>query len=209
MTLFPSAFLPTIRYVSSWIHAKNPVVYVGEKYQKQTCRNRTLILSSQGVLPLIIPIRNGSSSHLMMKDAAIVYNDRWQQRYWHSLVSAYKNAPYFEHYVEELQPLWFQKDLLLIEYNQLLMSWLFRVLGVSPPQIISLEPEKYFDSLTETDFFIPAGNELSYKQVFSYKLSFHANLSVLDLLMNKGPESIYSLCPVKKNEMQCLNLEKD
>jgi len=201
MTLFPSAFLPTVRYVSEWLRAENPVVYVGEKYQKQTCRNRTIILSSQGVLPLIIPVKSGSSSHVMIKNAAIVYNDRWQQRYWHSLVSSYQNAPYFEHYVEELEPLWFQKDLLLVEYNQLLMSWLFQRLGVSPPQIISHKPEKCLDSLTVTDFLIPAGNELSYKQVFSYKLPFHSNLSILDLLMNKGPEAFYWLCPVKKNEI--------
>lgn len=197
MTLFPSAFLPTVRYVSEWLRAENPVVYVGEKYQKQTCRNRTLILTSQGVLPLIIPVKNGSSSHLLMKEAAIDYSERWQQRYWHSIISAYQNAPYFEHYMVELEPLWFQKNLLLFEYNHLLMSWLFQMLNVSPPKITLHEPEKCPENLTKTDFLKPSGNELSYKQVFSYKFPFHANLSTLDLLMNKGPEAFYRLCHKK------------
>lgn len=200
MTLFPSAFLPSVRYVTAWLHAENPVVYNGEKYQKQTCRNRSLILSSQGILPLIIPVKHGSSSQLLVKDAVIVYTDRWQQRYWQSLVSAYQNAPYFEHYVVELEPIWFQKDLYLTEYNQLLMSWLFRMLGISSPVVHTLQPEKITDSLMETDFLTPVGNELPYKQVFSYRLPFYPNLNVLDLLMNKGPEAVYWLYPVKKNK---------
>lgn len=193
MTLFPSAFLLSIRYVLNWLQAEKPVVCIGERYQKQTCRNRAFILSSQGPLPLIIPIKNGSSSHLMMKDAAISYSERWQQRYWHSLVSAYRNAPYFEHYVAELEPIWFQKDLLLTEYNQALTSWLFKMLDIAMPKVVSYLPDENHINLMATDFLKPGGNERFYKQVFSYKLPFYSNLSVLDLLMNKGPEAIYWL----------------
>jgi hypothetical protein len=199
VTLFPSAFLPTLQYVANWLQAENPVIYIGEKYQKQTCRNRTHILSSQGVLPLIIPIQHGSSSHLLMKDAAIVYSDRWQQRYWHSIISAYQNAPYFEHYIEELHEIWFQQDVLLHEYNYRLTSWLFNMLGISKPEILVNQPQLYVDLPLKSDFLKPWENEIAYKQVFSYKLTFHSNVSVLDLLMNKGPEAIYWLSYVKNS----------
>ncbi|MCX7745076.1 MAG: WbqC family protein [Flavobacteriales bacterium] len=199
VTLFPSAFLPSIHYVSKWFHAVNPAIYIGEKYHKQTCRNRTHILSSQGVLPLIIPVKNGSSSHLFMKNAVIVYTDRWQQRYWHSIISAYQNAPYFEHYIEELHQMWFQKDLYLYEYNYRLISWLFLMLGLPIPKIQEKLPDLYDDSLLKIDFLISEGIELPYKQVFSYKYPFNANVSVLDLLMNKGPEAFYWISHVKKN----------
>ncbi len=191
VTLFPSAFLPTLHYVTSWLQSVNPVIYIGEKYQKQTCRNRTYILSSQGALPLIIPIQHGSSSHLFMKDAAIVYSERWQQRYWHSIVSAYQNAPYFEHYIEELQEIWFQQNLLLYEFNFQLTSWLFNTLGIPMPIIQSILPALHDDTPLKADFLTPKIVSLRYKQVFSYKLPFQSNVSVLDLLLNKGPESIY------------------
>lgn len=195
VTLFPSAFLPTLQYVAQWLQTENPVIYIGEKYQKQTCRNRTYILSSQGLLPLIIPIKHGSSSHLLMNDAAIVYSDRWQQRYWHSMISAYQNAPYFEHYIEELKEIWFQQDVLLFEYNYRLTSWLFKMLGLSNPKILVNQPELYNHLLLKSDFLKPWVNEINYKQVFSYRQPFQSNVSILDLLMNKGPEAIYLLRP--------------
>jgi WbqC-like protein family len=199
MEVFGTAFLPNIAYLKRLFASSNPYIDLGEHFVKQTQRNRTVILSSNGVMPIIIPLRKKDSLTLpnaprRVLDMEISYAEDWQTKSLRAIRSSYKNSPYYEHYQEEFEHLLMSREPLLYQYNMKLMGWLLKQLDVS----ISLTySELYIDSGVEKDYrsldFYAESKEIQwgpYKQVFSHKMNFISNLTVIDLLFNKGPEAL-------------------
>ena len=131
-----------------------------------------------------------------MKDVRISYNERWQELHWHSMVSAYSRSPYFDYYEDHLKKFYEQKFELLIDYNFQFMLTIASILKVD----LSVKfTEKYFskDEFFGTDyrsFILPNKkseiNFSAYPQVFSDRFPFEADLSILDVLFNKGTTSV-------------------
>jgi hypothetical protein len=190
MDIFSTAFLPPIAYLHELFKASHPVIDLGEHYIKQTTRNRTFILASNGPLTLTIPLRKNDSKKLSEQE--ISYAEDWQTKFLRALRSAYTNSPYYEHYQPEFEEVLMQKEQSLHRYNRRLLEWLLMELG---------NPKQVDYSFT----YIEPGNEVKndfrgedrwlnyvynpYKQVFTYKMHFVQGLSAIDLLFNKGPES--------------------
>lgn len=199
MEVFGTAFLPNITYFKRLLASSNPCIDLGEHFVKQTQRNRTVILSSNGVLPIIIPLRKKDSSSFpntsrRVLDMEISYAEDWQTKSLRAIQSSYKNSPYYEHYQEEFEHLLMAHEPLLYRYNKAFMEWILKQLDVSTTFAYS---EEYIDAGENADFrsvdFYHSTFDVQcipYKQVFSHKMPFIANLSVIDLLFNKGPEAL-------------------
>ncbi|MBE2246449.1 MAG: WbqC family protein [Candidatus Competibacteraceae bacterium] len=192
-SVFPLAFLPTIAYGYLWLNEPNPVIDLGEHYVRQTCRNRTYILGSQGVNMFVIPIIQGHSTRLPMYEVRIEYKQPWQRKYWQAIISGYQNAPYFEHYAPEIKELWFEQPSRLADYTLPIFRWLLKQIE---PSLTIHTSEQYItqsnNDYRQTDFLNPSIYKfLPYHQVFSDRYNFCPNLSLFDLLCNKGPESFY------------------
>ena len=195
MDVFGTAFLPDTGYLHLFVNASNPVIDVGEHWIKQTQRNRAIILSSNGPLGLTIPLRKKeSTSHTPVMEMEISYTENWQDKSLKAIRSAYKNSPYYEHFQQEFEDLLMQKTQLLYLYNHHLMEWLFHHLYIEKHIHLS---ETYIEEGITKDYRktkihdgINSVNLPVYKQVFSHRLNFVPGLSVIDLLFNKGPESL-------------------
>jgi hypothetical protein len=196
MDVFPLAFLPSLYYCQKIIQSSHPVIDLGEHYVKQTCRNRFQILTSQGVQALTIPVKKGLLNHIPMREVEISYHENWQKKYWQAIETAYRNAPYFEHYSVDFYEIWFDKHILLSELSIKINHWLLRELRVDKHIDFSdayVDNQHIINDYRKHDFLQKSFHLMPYKQVFSYKLNFEFRVSALDLLMNKGAESGFIL----------------
>ena len=192
MTILPIAYMPSVEYVARLLREES-VVDLGEHYIKRSQRNRAQILSANGVMSLTVNVENANRPRQMIKDVRIDYSKRWQHQHWVSIMSAYKSSPYFDHYAHMLEPFYKREWRYLVDFNIEYLSTLLRLLGVEDKVNIS---EKYVAAREDDVDLRPKHNEGStfvaepYFQVFSDRMPFVANLSILDLLLCEGPQAV-------------------
>lgn len=195
MVILPSAYLPSVEYIARLLR-EECVIDLGENYVKRSQRNRGQILSANGVMSLTVNVENANRPRQPMRDVKIDYSKRWQHQHWVSILSAYKSSPYFDHYASELEPFYRREWRYLVDYNMEYTATLLRLLGAGRELPTS---ESYVVS-SELDLDLrPKNSEGSvfstqpYFQVFSDRMPFAENLSVLDLLLCEGPQAIDSV----------------
>lgn len=192
MTILPVAYMPSVEYVARLLR-EECVVDLGEHYIKRSQRNRAQILSANGVMSLTVNVENANRPRQRITDVRIDYSKRWQHQHWVSIMSAYKSSPYFDHYAHLLEPFYKREWRYLVDYNMEYLSTLLRLLGVEDKVNIS---EKYVAAREGDIDLRPKHNEGStfvaepYFQVFSDRMPFVANLSILDLLLCEGPQAV-------------------
>lgn len=189
--LLPTAYLPSIGYFQLLCHAQHAIVERWETYPKQTLRNRTVIMTANGLLTLSIPVVRPNGNHTLTQDIEISYSEPWNIRHWRAILSAYNASPFFLYYRDPLEDLLMQRQERLIDFNNALLHLAIKWL--------KLDCDLHF-----SDQFTPAGAhsadyryntaaipspQKSYYQVFCAKTPFQPNLSILDLLFNLGPDA--------------------
>jgi hypothetical protein len=195
--IFPTAYLPSIEYVSLFLKAENATIELFETYQKQSCRTRCDVLTANGVQTLTVPVIKTNGNHTLTKDIEISYKESWQQTHLRCLESAYRKSAYFDYYFPYFEKIYKQKFNTLIELNEYCMKAILKLLKVKKDILYTNDFEKI---TTENDYRIAlsknATNKLEmpeYYQVFSDRHGFVSNLSIVDLLFNERPNSINNL----------------
>jgi len=188
MTILPIAYLPSVHYLKEYFSEETTHLEIHENFVKQTIRNRCEILSGNGVLRLSIPLNHSNGIKIKTKDIRIDFGKSWQTNHWKAIKSAYASAPYFEDYEQQINQILLSKDEFLLDKNQRIFEFLFSILEISK----TIDYTKIYNEQTERDFrtidFMKNSFEIKeYQQVFSYGKGFYSNLSMIDLLMNKGP----------------------
>ena len=168
---------------------------VQDNYQKQTYRNRAYIAHSNGILLLNVPIKHTKDGIRQKTSEVNVENDfPWQSHHWKSLQSAYRTSPFFEFYEDDLEPLFANPIVNLMEHNLDIFSVLIELIGINisstKTKVYQKEPD-----VSDYRFLIDAKKEKnygfdSYIQVHGEQHGFLENLSVLDLLFNEGPNAL-------------------
>ncbi len=192
------AYLPPIAWCARiW---NQPVVRLEaqEHFQKGTYRNRCLIASPNGIQRLSIPLVHGKHQQTPIREVRIAYDTSWQLQHWRSIMAAYGNAPFFEHYRDALKTCYEQPFEFLFDFNFALLQHVFHKIGWPGTWEFT---ENYMpkDAASTFDFrdtvspksavvpawFFPA----PYSQVFMEKHGFLPDLSILDLLFCCGRQS--------------------
>ncbi len=172
-----------------------------ENLAKGSYRNRCYIFGANGRLRLSIPLAKGKHQRRAMKDVLISNEYRWQQIHWQSLCSAYRTSSFFEYYEHEFEFIYKQKYDRLYDFNRMVDEKIRAILKLEynvceaeeyhPSEIWhKKDVVVYRDQMNPRKPEISGGNTFSfeeYYQVFSNKLPFEANLSILDLIFNLGP----------------------
>lgn len=199
--LLSTAYLPPIAYILLIRHFGKATIELHETYQKQTWRNRCRIISANGLLDLTIPVSKPFGRNTQTGAVLVSNHAPWQRHHWRSLVSAYQSSPYFIHYAPVLEPFYaapFAGS--LTEWNDMILGIFMKELGL----VADLATTKSYQRQHAGSLDIRAAlspksswpHEVagliwpSYMQVFDEKHGFVANLSVIDLLFNLGPESV-------------------
>ena len=191
--LLPVFYLPPISWFSVFLDEKKDVVFEQyENFPKQTYRNRTNIFGANGKLSLIIPIQHTGKREV--KDVQISYAENWQKLHWKSIKTAYQSSPYFEFYEDKLLKIFEKEEKSLIKFNLNALEVIVNILKTEKAYSLNTEYIKNPEEINFREKFSakqPSEFEMEeYYQTFSDKLGFIKDLSILDLLCNKGPESL-------------------
>ena len=194
--IFPTAYLPSIEYVSLFLKTEDASIELFETYQKQSCRTRTNVMTANGVQTLTIPVIKTNGNHTLTKDIEISYKESWQQVHLRCLESAYRKSAYFDYYFPYFEKIYKQKFNTLVELNDFCLKTILKTMKVKKDYSFTTDFERISD---ENDYRISLSkgtNKIEmkpYYQVFADRHGFIPNLSIVDLLFNEGPNSIHNL----------------
>lgn len=145
---------------------------------------------------LSIPL-TGKRGKPLYKDVMIDYSTRWQNNFWRTIESAYRNSPYFEHYSDDLKKIIYSGTISIFDFNLQVLSFCLKSLQWSrelseTSQYQNETTDPVFDlrsTITTRNTYINRGfyRPAAYYQVFGS--GFDENLSVLDLLFCTGPDA--------------------
>jgi hypothetical protein len=199
--LLVTSYWPNLHYFFYVLNASIINIEQFDNYSKQSYRNRTQILSANGILNLSIPIKKNKSEKVI-NSIEISYKEDWQKNHWRAITSAYKNSPYFDFFEEDLKVFYSNKYNLLIDYNTDQLKFIIKVLKQKKNIQLTKQYESNPDSVIDlrtiihpkqsylSDKLLANKLDQSYYQTFENKISFTPNLSILDLLFNKGLHTI-------------------
>ncbi len=194
--IFPTAYLPSIEYVSLFLKTEDASIELFETYQKQSCRTRTNVMTANGVQTLTIPVIKTNGNHTLTKDIEISYKESWQQVHLRCLESAYRKSAYFDYYFPYFEKIYKQKFNTLVELNDFCLKTILKIMKVKKDYSFTTDFERIAE---ENDYRISLSkgtNKIEmkpYYQVFADRHGFIPNLSIADLLFNEGPNSIHNL----------------
>ncbi len=185
-------YLGSLEYFCLFPHHQIIVLEVHDKFQKQTFRNRCYLLSSNKVLPLIVPVSYSSKS--LVKEVVIDNSQRWKKDHWGAVYSSYGKAPYFEFFADMINDVWRKNHKFLVDLNIEFLSLLVKILQLDVKLTLSEQQEKKTE-LDLRNFITPKRSfvdrkiyqPIPYSQLFGDK--FSPNLSIIDLIMCEGPNA--------------------
>jgi len=194
--LIDSQYLPNSLYFSLLAKADAIIIESKEHFVKQSFRNRAHILTPNGIDSLSIPLL-GSQKKIKIDEIKIDHTQKWANRHWRAIQSAYGKAPFFIHYADFIQKEIYYKQETLFALNNRLLTLCLKFLQIDTPIIFtnefqkmpqagiidlrsSIHPKKAFTIPIE-HVYIP------YQQVFGNR--FVSGLSILDMLFTEGPNA--------------------
>ena len=191
--LLPIFYLPPVSWFAVFLKEENEIVLEQyENFPKQTYRNRANIYGANGRLSLIIPISH--SGKRVMKEIEISYRENWKQLHWKSIKTAYQSSPYFEFYEDKLQKIFEFRTDSLIQFNLNALKIIQEVLKTEKAYSLNIEYVKIpLEENYREKFSAKKESEIEmeeYYQTFTDKMGFMKDLSILDLICNKGPETL-------------------
>lgn len=187
-SVFPIAYFGSIAYYKELVSAENPIFEQWETYPKHSLRNHCEILTPNGVLDLIVPLRKVNGSKTITKDVRVDYTTDWTKKHWRTFVSGYSSSPYFDHYGMEIEEILNQKHEFLIDLSQLVHEKINIWLDLKVPfQLTDNFEKENIQDFRNAFKTRKLQAEYKYQQVFALKENFVPDLSILDAIFNLGP----------------------
>ena len=199
MVLLSTTYFGPVQWYQKLYRHDRVMIEACESFQKQTYRNRCIIATAQGVQALTVPVV-GSNSKLLA-DMRISDHGNWRHQHWQAITSAYGDSPFLEYYEDDLRPFFFERRWeRLMDFNDAIMHKMCELLEIHPSVTRTEEYARGGDFIDYREAISPKhllpDPDISlrpYYQVFAQRHGFLSNLSILDLLLNMGPEAIFYL----------------
>ena len=187
-------YLPPLEFFVAIKKFDTILIEAHDNYQKQSYRNRAVVLLANKMELLSIPVRGGNKK-TKYKEVLMEEGQRWRNVHLRGIQSAYGKAPFFEYFYPEVERL-FQEDIKpLYEFNFKLLSLCLKLLGSTVKMEETSNYYSYFDS-RDLRGVIKAKEVYSSRNIYApypymqvFGLNFAPNLSIIDLMMCEGPNS--------------------
>jgi hypothetical protein len=191
MHILSTQYLPCLEWWKAIISNPQAIIDTHEHYLKQTYRNRTRILSANGPLELVIPIKK-IAHHTPVHQILLENDFPWQHQHWQAIVSAYGSAPYFLHYKHYFEKWYHTPFTHLADWNHQLLLACCEIMKLDWNIIYATSYIKADDQDNDWRNIISPKKKSDfeskpYLQIFAEKFPFQPNLSILDLVFNQGP----------------------
>lgn len=197
--LLATTFFGPVQWYQKLYRADGVVVDAAESFRKQSFRNRCYIAAANGVQALTVPVEKAR----LTRDVRISDHGEWRRVHWNAIQSAYGESPFLEYYQDDLRPFFEKRWDYLLDFNEAICQTVCSLLDIHPRWLSSQEASDLTANEGRMDYretinpkhpaddpdFVPR----PYYQVYASRYGFQPNLSVLDLLLNMGPESIFYL----------------
>lgn len=191
--IIDNQYLPCLIYFKILSKDTNVKIEQCEYFEKMSFRNRCFLAGPNGLLSLSVPVENGRNQRTIVRDVKISYRENWPLIHWRSLHDAYRKAPFFEWYMDDIKALFETRPVYLFDWNLKWLEWLIKQSGLSiQPGFTEQYQLTYASGELDLRSAITPKNYLQYKglpvytQVFSHRQPFMPNLSFLDLLLCEG-----------------------
>lgn len=186
---------PSLEFFCSIMNSGQLVLEADEHFVKQTYRNRYAIQTAQGVELLVVPL-TAKHGKVPLREVQIDYAQKWQNNHWRTIESAYRKAPFFEHYAPDVHQLIYQSHRFLIDFTVPALSFCLKSLRWDKQVLLTSGYEKVrqgeIDCRNQISAKSPCINRPFYQAMPYYQVFgniFAANLSILDLLFCTGPQA--------------------
>ena len=197
--LLSTTYFGPIQWYQKLYRADEAWIEQHEHFVKQTYRSRCIIATTQGTQALTVPVERDILKSQAIKDIRISDHGNWRHLHWNALQSAYGESPFFEYYEDDLRPFFEKRWTFLFDFNEAIRQKLCELLDISPvvrftEKYVSDHASDYREAINpkhpapDPDF-----QPRRYYQVYEAKHGFLPNLSIVDLLFNMGPESVFYL----------------
>lgn len=177
----PLCFLPPTFFFEKIIGEQSVYLSIGERYKKQTLRNRFSIVGANNIQTLTLPVIH-PGNYAQLAEIRLDNSENWQLKHQRSIESAYRKAPFFEFYYHLIEPLFQEKFALLAELNLEALQCVLKILNARTQILLSMEHQRTMEIKQPTSY-------RPYFQVFEERHGFMANMSILDLIFNEGPSA--------------------
>ena len=210
--LLSTTYFGPIQWYQKLYRAEEVFIERCESFQKQTYRNRCLIATTNGLQALTIPVVRDQSNRLSdtnqdQEPVSLIHSIRisdhgnWRHLHWNALKSAYGESPFFDYYQDDIRPFFEQRWDYLFDFNEAIREKMCELLDIQPKVSYTEEFASTVNNMIDFRSSInpkhpepdPDFTPKRYYQVYEQKHGFLPNLSILDLLFNMGPESIFYL----------------
>lgn len=189
-------YLPSLEYFTVLRQFQSVELEYHEHYVKQSYRNRCFINTAQGVQMLVVPVTHKSGKTLI-KDVQVENSVRWKNNHWRTIESAYRKAPYYEHYADDLKEILYRPHTFLFDLNYALLSFCLKSIRHKPDLAVSAAYMQtaaagYHDMRSAIQAKIPYSSRKHYQPAPYYQIfgnQFVPDLSLVDLLFCAGPSA--------------------
>ena len=210
-------YLPWLRYFEKILRCDVFVVLDNIQFNKNGWQNRNRIKTAAGALTLTVPVYEKLGQTL--EQVRIRGDSPWRRKHWQSVRQSYGSARFFRHYGGFLEHAWAQDWLLLNDLNFHMLPFFAAALGITTPIVRASELHApgesterlvnliravggttYYsgahagDTYLDIDMMQEAGIGIEFQRWQSPVYAqlhdgFIPDLSIVDLLMNRGGEA--------------------
>lgn len=104
------------------------------QYKHREFQNRNQIRTPGGRLWLSVPVITKGNHQQLISEVLIDNSGSWQKKHWHSIVSAYGKAEYFDQHADFFQQVYLKTQWLrLTELNVFIIEYLLKQLEIKTP----------------------------------------------------------------------------
>lgn len=193
MVVLPTSYFAPVSYYAALFHEDDIVIDACEYYVKQTLRNRCLIATNQGPQILSINVQRGNRPHTPIRQIMLSDHGNWMHQHLYSLATYYGSTPFYEFYIDEIEEVMHKgHDGSLFGLNEALRQKICELIGFVPNVRYS---HQWMGAVLDQEQWSLHFDAKPYYQVSMAegRQPFLADMSILDLLFNMGPESILVL----------------